>query len=110
MLLWGFAAWQVYFLPQWKPIFMRYGHELPGLPKMLILNVEPWMPIAIGVSLTLVAMFAPWRALRFALIAIALFAAFIAHSANVFMPLKMLRDINAAPEERAKLGIAAPAE
>jgi hypothetical protein len=108
MGLWSFAAWQVSLLPLWKPICIRYGYELPVLSRTLLFHVEPWMPITLGLLCTLVAMFAPWRWLRWSLVAIAFLGAFAAHMGNVFMPMKMHRMIIEGREERDIPGQAVP--
>jgi hypothetical protein len=108
--LWLFAAWQLYLLPYWLPVFLKIGLDFPQISSWLFQHVPIWAPIMFGGPCSLLAAFTSRRSTRAGLLALALFAAFVTHMGNVFLQLKLHYALKMTPEERAARGWTDPTD
>jgi hypothetical protein len=99
--LWLFAAWQLYLLPPVMSAFKSFGIPAP-MSAALMNHIPAWLPLTIGVPLTIAAVAMPSRALRRGVVALALIAALGAHWANAALEIKLFKVSRLPPVAAAK--------
>ena len=94
--LWLFTAWQLSLLPSMSAAFKSFGIESPR-SAILLSGIPAWMPLAIGVPMTVAFIGLQSRKLRTGKVALALVSALCAHRANAALELKLFKVSRTTP-------------